>query len=142
MFNMLQAVSPYAKYFQYKGYDLLDFVDQMSEEEFDSIPLGAIKVNSGAKIIRYNATEGKITGRDPRAVIGKNFFLDLAACGVGPHFHGRFKSGVMKTAYDETFPYVFYHEMAETAMLVRMALAKDESGEKHMWMFVRRLMPN
>ena len=139
---MLQAVSPYAKYFQYKGYDLLDFVDEMSATDFDSLPLGVIKLNSAAKIIRYNATEGKITGRDAGAVIGKNFFLDLAACGVGPHFHGRFKSAVLKSAYDETFPYVFYHEMPETAMLVRMALAKHSGGERHMWLFVRRLMPS
>lgn len=139
---MLQAVSPYLKYFQYKGYDLLDFVDQLPQDEFDAMPLGAIKIDSSAKIIRYNATEGKITGRDARAVLGKNFFLDLAACGVGPLFHGRFKSGIMKTAYDETFPYVFYHEMPETAMLVRMALAKDTGGERHMWLFVRRLMPS
>ena len=139
---MLQAVSPYAKYFQYKGYDLLDFIDDMAQPEFDSLPLGAIKLNSAAKIVRYNVTEGKITGRDADAVIGRNFFLDLAACGVGPHFHGRFKSGIMKSTYDETFPYVFYHEMPETAMLVRMVLTKQNDGERHMWLFVRRLMPS
>jgi photoactive yellow protein len=137
---MQQADSPYAKFFQHKGADLLDLVDQLSEEAFHNLPMGAIFLDSGAKIIRYNHTEGKITGRDHEAVLGKNFFLDLAACGVGPHFHGRFKSGILKSQYDETFPYVFYHEMPETAMLVRMALSKNPK-QRGMWIFVRRLMP-
>jgi photoactive yellow protein len=73
-------------------------------------------------------------------VVGKHFFLDLAACGVGPHFWGRFKQGIMKPSYDEVFPYVFYHEMPETAMLVRMVQSKITS-QKAMWILVRRLMP-
>ncbi len=138
---MQQADSPYAKFFQFKGSDLLEMVDHLSQDAFDTLPMGAVLLDSSAKIVRYNQTEGKITGRDHQAVIGKNFFLDLAACGVGPHFHGRFKSGILKAQYDETFPYVFYHEMPETAMLVRMALSKNQQNGRCMWVFVRRLMP-
>jgi hypothetical protein len=46
----------------------------------------------------------------------------------------------MKPSYDEVFPYVFYHEMPETAMLVRMVQSKITS-QKAMWILVRRLMP-
>jgi hypothetical protein len=46
----------------------------------------------------------------------------------------------MKPQYDEIFPYVFYHEMPETAMLVRMTLSRV-IGERSMWVMVRRIMP-
>jgi photoactive yellow protein len=129
------------KFFSYQGRDILDVVESLSRDEFDGLPMGALLLDSSAKIIGYNETEARITGRDKNAVIGKNFFLDLAACGVGPHFHGRFKSGIMKAEFDQTFPYVFYHDMPETAMLVRMALSKNPKHLKCMWVFVRRLMP-
>ena len=135
------AVSNYLRFFQYKNQDVMSVIDKLTSLELDALPFGAIKLDPQAKIIRYNLTEGQITQRDPKAVIGKQFFLDLAACGVGPHFWGRFKQGIMKQSYDEVFPYVFYHEMPETAMLVRMALSQD-SSEKAMWLLVRRLMPN
>jgi photoactive yellow protein len=129
------------RFYQHKGQDVMNIIDQLSPMELDLLPFGAVKLDANAKIIRYNLTEGQITNRDPEAVMGKQFFLDLAACGVGPHFWGRFKQGIMKPIYDETFPYVFYHAMPETAMLVRMVLSKDTS-QKAMWLLVRRLMPN
>ena len=137
-----KPVSPYLKFFSFQGADILRQIDAMPKAEFDALPFGAVKLDQTAKIIRYNATEGQITERDPVAVMGKNFFLDLAACGVGPMFWGRFKSGIMKVEYDEIFPYVYYHEMPEQAMLVRMCLSPVVDAPKSMWVFVRRLMPN
>ena len=115
-------------------------VDMMTDAQLDAVPFGLIKLDKTAKILRYNKVEGELTGRDPKSVMGRNFFLDLAACGVGPMFWGRFKQGIMKTDYDETFPYVYYHEMPETAMLVRMTLSRVV-GEKAMWVMARRIMP-
>lgn len=135
------SISSYLRFYQYKGQDVINVIDNFTQLELDALPFGAIKLDPQAKITRYNLIEGQITQRDPIAVIGKQFFLDLAACGVGPHFWGRFKQGIMKQSYDEVFPYVFYHEMPETAMLVRMVLSKSTT-EKAMWLLVRRLMPN
>jgi photoactive yellow protein len=132
---------PYLKYFSIEGADILRVIDAMPDKEFHALPFGAVKLDPDAIIVRYNKTEGEITGRDHQAVIGKNFFRDLAACGVGPHFWGRFKTGILKPEYDEVFPYVFYSEMPEQAMLVRMALSRVVGGPKAMWVFVRRLMP-
>ncbi|MGL4229761.1 MAG: photoactive yellow protein [Casimicrobium sp.] len=131
----------YQRFFQIQGHDAAQVLDMLTDQQLDQVPFGAIKLDKDAKILRYNRVEGEITGRDPRAVIGRNFFLDLAACGVGPLFWGRYKQGIMKPSYDEIFPYVFYHEMPETAMLVRMTLSRVV-GEKSMWIMVRRIMPS
>jgi hypothetical protein len=37
-------------------------------------------VDASGTILKYNATEGAITGRDPKAVLGRNFFRDVAPC--------------------------------------------------------------
>ncbi len=138
---MNPATTNYQRFFQIQGHDATQVLDMLSDAQLDQVPFGAIKLDRDAKILRYNRIEGEITGRDPSAVIGRNFFLDLAACGVGPHFWGRFKQGIMKPTYDEIFPYVFYHEMPETAMLVRMTLSRVV-GERSMWIMVRRIMPS
>ncbi len=130
----------YQRFFQIQGQDAAQYLDMMTDAQLDQVPFGLIKLDPNAKIMRYNRVEGEITGRDPKYVIGRNFFLDLAACGVGPMFWGRFKQGIMKPTYDEIFPYVFYHEMPETAMLVRMTLSRVV-GERAMWVMVRRIMP-
>jgi photoactive yellow protein len=130
----------YLRFFQFNDQDVMQVIDKMNQAQLDDLPFGAVLLDANAKIARYNSTEGEITQRDPKAVVGKHFFLDLAACGVGPHFWGRFKQGIMKPSYDEVFPYVFYHEMPETAMLVRMVQSKITS-QKAMWILVRRLMP-
>ncbi len=137
---MTTTNAQYQRFFQIQGHDAAQVLDMLSESQLDQVPFGAIKLDKDAKILRYNRVEGEITGRDPRAVMGRNFFLDLAACGVGPLFWGRFKQGIMKPSYDEIFPYVFYHEMPETAMLVRMTQSRV-IGERSMWVMVRRIMP-
>jgi photoactive yellow protein len=136
----MTTTAQYQRFFQIQGHDAPQVLDMLSESQLDQVPFGAIKLDKDAKILRYNRVEGEITGRDPRAVMGRNFFLDLAACGVGPLFWGRFKQGIMKPSYDEIFPYVFYHEMPETAMLVRMTQSRV-IGERSMWVMVRRIMP-
>jgi photoactive yellow protein len=136
----MTTTAQYQRFFQIQGHDAAQVLDMLSESQLDQVPFGAIKLDKDAKILRYNRVEGEITGRDPRAVMGRNFFLDLAACGVGPLFWGRFKQGIMKPSYDEIFPYVFYHEMPETAMLVRMTQSRV-IGERSMWVMVRRIMP-
>jgi photoactive yellow protein len=135
----------YIKYFHVHGEDPIGRMHEMKDDEFDELPYGAVLLNTDATIMRYNKTEGEITGRNHKAVIGKKFFLELATCGVGPLFHGRFKQSMLASRYDEIFPYVFHYQMPETSMLVRMVLApvmpKQYGGGVGVWVFVRRMMP-
>ena len=135
------GLRPYLRYFIVKNQDPSTTVNRMSDEQLDGLPYGAVLLSSDAEILRYNRTEAEITGRSQRAVIGRNFFLELAVCGVGPQFQGRYKKALLANEYDEIFPYVFHHQMPETMMLVRMTSGPMVSGKRCVWVFVRRMMP-
>jgi len=86
--------------------------------------------------LRYNEAEGAITGRDPKAVIGKNFFQEVAPCTDGPEFRGRFRDGVASGDLNITFEYLFTFQMRPTKVSVRMK--KSLTGDSY-WVFVKRL---
>lgn len=135
------ALRPYLRYFMHNGHDPSAFVDRMNEAQLDALPYGALLLSHEAKILRYNRTEAEITGRSQQAVLGRNFFLELAVCGVGPQFQGRFKNALLSNQFDEIFPYVFHYQMPETVMLVRITLGPIITGNRCVWVFVRRMMP-
>ena len=127
--------------FHVDGLDVMDTIDKLDKPTFDDLPIGAVLLNDKAKIIRYNRTEGELTNRDPSQVIGANFFLSLAVCGVSEQFQGRYKTAVKAMSYDQIFPFVFFHGMPETPMMVRMTKPRIATTEPHVWILVRRIMP-
>ena len=85
-----EMLEKFNQFFKVDGRDVMDTLDQLSQDAFDDLPVGAILLNEKAKIIKYNRTEGELTNRDPKQVIGASFFLNLAVCGVSEQFQGRF----------------------------------------------------
>lgn len=67
-----------------------DELSQMTKEELDRLPYGAIRLSRYGTILNYNATEASLTGRAPERVLGRNFFRDVAPCTNVREFHGRF----------------------------------------------------
>ncbi|MFM2399531.1 MAG: Photoactive yellow protein [Pseudomonadota bacterium] len=130
----------FQQFFHVNGHDVMETLDKLDDAQFDGLPIGAVLLDSRARIIRYNRTEGELTNRDPRSVVGSNFFLDLAVCGVSEHFQGRFKEAARAMSYDQIFPYVFFHRMPETSMLVRITKPRVTMIEPHVWVLVRRVM--
>jgi photoactive yellow protein len=136
-----ELLEKYRQFFKVDGKDVMDTLDRMPQDAFDDLPLGAVLLNDKAKIIRYNRTEGELTNRDPKQVIGASFFLSLAVCGVSEQFQGRYKGALKAMAYDQMFPYVFFHEMPETPMIVRITKPRIAMASPHVWILVRRVMP-
>ena len=68
-------------------------IARMSAEEIDGLAFGAIEVDGSGTILRYNAAEGDISGRDPTQMVGKNFFKEVAPCTDTEAFEGRFRRG-------------------------------------------------
>jgi photoactive yellow protein len=135
------GLRPYFRYFMIQGQDPAQYVDRVSDEELDELPYGAILLSHEARIMRYNKAEAEMTGRDQYGVKGRNFFIELAVCGLGPHFQGRYKQALLSAQYDEVFPYVFHYQMPETVMLVRITSGPVIQGYRTVWVFVRRMMP-
>jgi len=112
----------------------LEAIDRMSVAELDALPFGAIRLDRDGTITSYNMTESKLTGRDPKRVIGRNFFTDVAPCTNVQSFAGRFREGVEKKEMHAIFPYRFDFEMAPRDVTVTLFYAKQTDSA---WVFVR-----
>ena len=106
----------------------------MSETELDTLPFGAIRLDKEGKILSYNVTESKLTGRDPKRVMGRNFFNDVAPCTNVQAFAGRFREGVAKGDMHIIFPYRFDFEMAPRDVTVTLFYSRNTDCG---WVFVR-----
>jgi photoactive yellow protein len=116
--------------------DIENALSNISDDQLNKLAFGAIQLDGAGKILQYNATEGSITGRDPKAVIGKNFFTDVAPCTNTSAFKGVFDAGVKSGTLNTMIEYVFDYNMAPTRVKVHMK--KALVGETF-WVFVKRL---
>lgn len=112
----------------------LEAIDRMSEQELDALPFGAIRLDREGKILSYNMTESKLTGRDPKRVIGRNFFTDVAPCTNVQGFAGRFREGMEKEDLHAIFPYRFDFQMAPRDVTITLFYSKQTDTA---WVFVR-----
>ena len=110
----------------------------MDEVTLDRMPFGAIQLDPDGNILRFNDHEARLTGRDPRKVIGRNFFKDVAPCTNVREFAGRFREGVKKGSLHEVFPYRFDFEMAPRDVTVTLFYSEKT---KAAWVFVRECEP-
>ena len=116
--------------------DIENVMSKMSPAEVDALAFGAVQLDAKGSILRYNAAEASITGRDAKAVIGKNFFRDVAPCTNSPTFKGVFDKGVREDNLNTMFEYVFDYKMAATKVKIHMKKAISDGS---FWIFVKRL---
>ncbi len=116
--------------------DIENVMAQLSDSDVDALAFGAIELAATGKILRYNATEGAITGRDPKAMVGQNFFTDVAPCTDTAEFRGKFIEGVRKGDLNVMFEYLFDYKMVPTRVKVHMK--KALVGDSY-WIFVKRV---
>lgn len=108
---------------------------KMSDADVNNLSFGAIKLDGTGKILFYNDTEGKITGRNPKDMIGKNFFTEVAPCTKRPEFYGVFQEGVASGNLDTLFEYTFDYKMNPVKVKVHMKTAMNKDGY---WIIVKR----
>jgi len=116
--------------------DVENVLARMSDTQLDQLSFGAVQVDAKGTILKYNTTEGDITGRDPKAVVGKNFFTEIAPCTNRREFKGIFDAGVKQGNLNTLFEYVFDYQM--TSMKVKVHMKRAISGGSY-WIFVKRL---
>ncbi len=80
----------------------------VSLDQLDAMPFGAIVVDPGGTIVAYNQYEARLARVDREAVIGKNFFRDVAPCTAVQEFEGRLQIFLRsKDQVTERFNYFF-----------------------------------
>lgn len=116
--------------------DLDNVLSKLTAREVDQLAFGAVQLDGKGTILQYNAAEASITGRDARAVIGRNFFRDVAPCTGTPAFKGVFDAGVRDGNLNTMFEYVFDYNMSPTKVKIHM---KKAISDDTFWIFVKRL---
>lgn len=61
----------------------------LSQEQLDALPIGVVELDRQGIVRRYNATEARAAGLDPRQVVGRHFFAEVAPCTSVQEFRGR-----------------------------------------------------
>lgn len=85
---------------------------QISPQALDGLPYGAILLDTTGRIVRYNDTESRLARLPAEAVLGRNFFTEVAPCTRVRAFEGRFRDlaagvGPAVVTFDFTFPFPF-----------------------------------
>jgi photoactive yellow protein len=109
-------------------------IEDLAEQEFDALPFGAIKLDGDGRVLQYNAYEAKLARRDPRDVIGRNFFTEVAPCTNVQEFAGRFRAGIDAGVLNVTFPYRFLFPDRYVNVEITMMLTPAGTGA---WVFVK-----
>ena len=121
----------------FPGWQRMEQIEDLSSEELDDLPFGAIQLDAEGKILSYNLAETRISGRSQTEVIGKSFFEEIAPCTNVQEFAGRFREGVERKDLNHVFPYLFDFRMAPTRVWVRLFYS-DKTDT--CWVFVTRQM--
>lgn len=124
---------------RFGAHDIENILAGMTPAELDRLAFGAIQLDGEGNVLAYNAIEGEITGRDPQAVLGRNFFTEVAPCTNTDEFYGRFVAGVRSGTLNSLFEYVFDYQMQPTKVQVHMK--RSLQGDTY-WVFVKRLVRN
>ena len=116
--------------------DIDNSLSRLSGTQIDELAFGAIQLDGQGRILRYNEAEAQITGRKANAVIGTNFFRDVAPCTNTARFKGVFEAGVRANDLNTMFEYVFDYKMTPTKVKIHM---KKAISDGTFWIFVKRL---
>lgn len=77
-------------------------------ERLDELPFGAIVIDPDGTIAEYNEYETRLSHLERDAVLGKNFFRDVAPCTAVREFEGRLRAFLRTSeTVSESFDYFF-----------------------------------
>lgn len=108
--------------------DVLDFLNQASESEFDLVEFGVIGFDVDGIVRRYNATESRLAGLSPQRVLEHPLFTVVAPCMnnfmVAQRFDDAATSG---SELDVTIDYVLTLRMKPMKVRLRLIARPGEA---------------
>lgn len=106
--------------------ELLPWLETHSEETFDSLPFGVVKMNQEGTITAYSAALSALAGISKENAVGKNFFTQVAPCTNNFMVAEKYKMDSL----DESMPYMFTYVTKPTPVLLR--LLKGNKGYQYL----------
>jgi photoactive yellow protein len=115
---------------------MLKTINSIGEEELDALPYGVIQLDADGVVLRYNASEARLSGLNKRKVVGKNFFTQIAPCTDMQEFHGQFSKGIAAGELHCTFRFHFaFKKNPRDVSVTLLYNALDKTG----WVLVQPL---
>jgi photoactive yellow protein len=72
--------------------DPIEDLSDLDPQLFEALPFGGIQLAGDGTVLAYNRAESALSRLPPEAVIGKNFFRDVAPCTAVKEFAGQIES--------------------------------------------------
>jgi photoactive yellow protein len=115
--------------------NLAKVIEQLSVDDINQLPFGAIKLNAAGLVEFYSAREAALSGRGDRPVLGLAFFTKIAPCMDTPQFRGQIEAAIARGRLDAEFTHVGDFSDADRELAVRAQSASDGG----FWLFLKRL---
>jgi photoactive yellow protein len=115
--------------------DLANVFAKLPPEKLDELSFGVVQVDAAGKIYIFNRLEVEITGSAGKAVIGKNFFTDIAVCTDETGFRGRFDEGVRSGNLNVLFEWALDGPRRDAVQVHLKAACEPD----RYWIFTKRL---
>ena len=109
-------------------------LDTLSADDLDRLDLGVIGLDPTGRILTFNDAASTLSGFSRDAVMGRNYFREVAPGTNTPGFFGRFLSGHRRGTFDESFEFVFGRLPQPLRARVRL-----QSGQAHGWLTIQPL---
>lgn len=110
---------------------IFNWLENQTENSFNEVPFGVVKMNHKGEVTFYNKHESEITGVEPSTTIGKVFFTQVAPCTNNFMVAEKYKQDELDEELDYLFTYV------TTPTKVRLRLLKSAQFA-HQYMLVRK----
>ncbi|HEX6902917.1 MAG TPA: PAS domain-containing protein [Thermoanaerobaculia bacterium] len=99
----------------------------LAPEVVESLPFGFIRLDTEGNVVRFNSYESRASGLDPRTVLGRNFFHEVAPCTAVQEFAGRYERMVHAgLPAVESFRYLFRFSGGERLVQIFLSYLPDK----------------
>ena len=101
-----------------------------SPEDIDSLPFGYIGLSPDGTVRKYNRYEADLSQRDPKDVLGRNFFTEVAPCTQVQEFEGRFREFARGGVTEPTLTFDFTFKFRHGHQRVRIGMVRSQLDQE------------
>ena len=106
----------------------------MTLRDIDQLPFGVIRLDEEGRVTLHSKREKELSGFGGRAVLGRDFFAQIAPCMNNPRFRGRIDAMKARGMVDVKFVHTGDFDDPTKTVEVRAQSASDGG----LWLFMHR----
>lgn len=109
--------------------NIFELLEQYEAEDFNEFDYGVVRMDRSGNIKAYNSYNSDLAADDNKAVIGQNFFTQVAPC--TNNFMVAEKYNKVETELDETLDYILTYRVKPAQVTLRL-LAKNSKENQYL----------